>query len=44
MWKTQEGTYLNAFYNQLYAADEEGKAQESQPKVAANAQSAGQHG
>jgi hypothetical protein len=43
-WKTQDGTYLSAFYNQLYAADEEGKVQESHPKVAANAQSAGQHG
>jgi hypothetical protein len=44
MWKTQDGTYLSAFYDQLYAADEEGKAQEAQPKDTVNVHSAGQHG
>lgn len=41
MWKTQDGEYLNAFWNKLYSADEEAKSQESQSTIAASAHAAG---
>lgn len=44
MWKTTDGTYLNDFYDQVYATGAESGGQDSQPvNAAATAQSAGQN-